>query len=273
MTEKIKKYKNKIIVISILAFVGMMTVSAITLIHSTEVSYSNTNSGLTADNVQDAIDELYEVAQLSQRIDALESKINNYWKTVYPVGSIYFSIEDNTAAKVQSRFGGTWVAFGSGRTLVGVNTNDTDYNTVSKTGGAKTHSITVGNLPAHNHPIPALGGSTAAKDNVGQARSSGAHTHRIVGGTNGSTHLMSSKGNYSSTYSDGSKWGPWFGGGYDASDNVYAASAGAHTHTLNIPSLSVSTNASNTNGCTNCSGTALDTKDPYITVYMWKRTA
>lgn len=56
---------------------------------------------------------------------------------VYPVGSIYMSVNSTSPATL---FGGTWVAWGTGRVPVGINTGDTDFNTVEKTGGAKTHS-------------------------------------------------------------------------------------------------------------------------------------
>lgn len=72
---------------------------------------------------------------------------------IYPVGSIYLSVTDSTVASVQARFGGTWVAFGAGRTLVGVNTSDTDFNTVEKTGGEKKHTLSTNEIPRHNHGI------------------------------------------------------------------------------------------------------------------------
>lgn len=85
----------------------------------------------------------------SSRID-IETLIN----IIYPVGSIYISVTDSTVAQVETRFGGTWEAFGSGRTLIGVDTTDTDFNTVEKTGGANTiniqHSHTVN---SHSHTI------------------------------------------------------------------------------------------------------------------------
>ena len=40
---------------------------------------------------------------------------------------------------------GTWTAWGSGRVPVGINSSDGDFNTVNKTGGAKTVNI------SHNH--------------------------------------------------------------------------------------------------------------------------
>ena len=67
---------------------------------------------------------------------------------IYPVGSIYISVNSTSPATL---FGGTWVAFGSGRTLVGINTNDDDFNIVEKTGGEKSHILTIDEMPSHSH--------------------------------------------------------------------------------------------------------------------------
>lgn len=53
---------------------------------------------------------------------------------VYPIGSIYLSINSTNPSKW---FGGTWVAWGTGRVPVGVDTSQTEFNTVEKTGGSK----------------------------------------------------------------------------------------------------------------------------------------
>ena len=87
------------------------------------------------------------------------SEINNSIQTkttlneVYPIGSIYITATEDTVAKVQTKFGGTWVAYGTGKTLVGVDTSQTEFNTVEKTGGEKTHTLTVAEMPSHNHKI------------------------------------------------------------------------------------------------------------------------
>lgn len=65
---------------------------------------------------------------------------------IYPIGSIYISVDATNPSKW---FGGTWQSFGSGRTLVGVDTSQTEFNTVQKTGGSKylqehEHSKTTG---------------------------------------------------------------------------------------------------------------------------------
>jgi len=66
----------------------------------------------------------------------LKNKDNEkmYPHPYYPVGSIYLSVNTTNPSKW---FGGTWEQIAKGRTLVGVDTNDTDFNTVKKTGGSK----------------------------------------------------------------------------------------------------------------------------------------
>lgn len=69
---------------------------------------------------------------------------------IYPVGSIYMSVSSTNPGTL---FGGTWEAWGTGRTPVGIDTSQTEFNTVEKTGGEKTHTLTVTEIPAHNHGV------------------------------------------------------------------------------------------------------------------------
>lgn len=48
-------------------------------------------------------------------------------------------------------FGGTWERIAKGRTLVGVDEDDTDFSASSITGGEKTHTLTLDEIPSHNH--------------------------------------------------------------------------------------------------------------------------
>lgn len=54
----------------------------------------------------------------------------------YYIGCI---IETYTSTNPSTYFGGTWQRYGTGRVTVDVNTSDTDFNTIGKTGGSKTH--------------------------------------------------------------------------------------------------------------------------------------
>ncbi|MBP5233986.1 MAG: tail fiber protein, partial [Planctomycetes bacterium] len=49
----------------------------------------------------------------------------------------------------------------SGRFVVGYDPKDGDYNAVGKTGGEKTHRLTVAEMPSHNHSITMWGGDIA----------------------------------------------------------------------------------------------------------------
>lgn len=66
----------------------------------------------------------------------------------YPVGSIKIS---TSSANPSTYIGGTWVAWGKGRVPVGIDTADNDFKTIEKTGGSKTHTLTVEEMPSHNH--------------------------------------------------------------------------------------------------------------------------
>lgn len=75
--------------------------------------------------------------------------------TIYPIGSIYQSINSTSPSTL---FGGTWESFGAGRTLVGVDPSDTDFDASNKTGGAKVHKILKSELP--NSKLDILVGTT-----------------------------------------------------------------------------------------------------------------
>lgn len=69
-------------------------------------------------------------------------------KLLYPIGSIYMSIQDTNPSVF---FGGTWERIAKGKTLVGVDENDSDFNISSKTGGEKEHTLTINEIPKHSH--------------------------------------------------------------------------------------------------------------------------
>ena len=71
-------------------------------------------------------------------------------QAVYPVGSIYINAAVATNPGTLLGFG-TWVAFGAGRVMVGIDSTDTDFDAAEETGGAKTHTLTTSELPSHNH--------------------------------------------------------------------------------------------------------------------------
>ena len=85
---------------------------------------------------------------------AATSAWNYIINKVYPVGAIYMSVNSTNPGTL---FGGTWVAWGTGRVPVGINTSDTDFKTVEKTGGAKTVTLDLANVGAVNASTEASG--------------------------------------------------------------------------------------------------------------------
>ena len=160
----------------------------------------------------------------------------------YPIGSIYISYSNTNPANL---FGGTWESFGTGRTLIGIDPADSNFNTIGKIGGAISQSITLttSNLPNHTHSIPALSGTTV---------SAGAHIHKIlyrkVLGGSGEMTTIGLLENNSGTL------------------NSSIQSAGEHTHSL-------TTKASTTGASGNGSTFNVNILQPYITVYMWRRVS
>lgn len=153
--------------------------------------------------------------------DAIQNMLLNF----YPVGSIYISTANTNPGTL---FGGTWETFGTGRTLVGVDTSDTSFNTVMKTGGNK-------NIQSHSHRFQA---DFLVRDGVSSVGTT-VYTN-IWGGTNCSVSSASGGLNYSTAGNSKEC------GGHRAYIDGNTGTAG-------------SGNAGNL--------------QPYITVYMWRRTA
>lgn len=163
--------------------------------------------------------------------------------SVYPVGSIYISVNDSF--NPNDVFPGTWVSFGKGRTLVGVDTSDPEFQSSEDTGGEKTHVLTVDELPEHNHDVTVE--NKELKGSVWNFAGQGA-----TFGPGNSTSGVFSKGG------DGTCFYPSSTGKATGVNDGFIMDA-THKHTAS---------ASNTG-----SGTAHNNMPPYITVYMWKRTA
>ena len=85
---------------------------------------------------------------------------------VWPVGSIYISVVNTNPSEY---FGGTWEVFGTGRCLVGVDTSQSEFNSVEKTGGEKTHKLTVNEMPSHNHQYEDITGNRSLNGQFGRS--------------------------------------------------------------------------------------------------------
>jgi hypothetical protein len=155
----------------------------------------------------------------------------------YPVGSIYINASVSTNPATLLGFG-TWVAFGAGRVLVGVDAGDASFNTLGETGGSKdaivvshTHTGTTSTTGEHNHTVPHWHGANYSESGVSwNSRTASGNTTDKSGGQ-----------------------------GVATNNNVFSLDNGDHSHTF----TTASTGSSGTNA----------NLQPYITVYMWRRTA
>lgn len=197
---------------------------------------------------------------------------------LHPIGSIYIS---TTSTNPGTIFGGTWERFANGQVLVGVDTQETEFNTVQKTGGNKTHTVTLKGVPAHTHSIPKLSGTAASAgshthSDTFAVASAGAHTHRLKRG-DGSTDFtgLGEFTNRKTGKEPVQQAGKFIWDGISAT----TTSAGAHTHTLNgsvssggAHTHTVSTNTSTTGSTGSSVSINFNVLQPYITCYIWRRT-
>lgn len=154
------------------------------------------------------------------------------FEKIYPVGSVYINAQDATNPATLLGFG-TWQAFGAGRVPVGFSADETEFNAAEKTGGEKTHILTLAESPSHNH--------------AGSTSTGGEHSHVI-------TNMLDNFGGGSSNNALTS----YPGANIRITDRA-TTNSGNHSH-------SFTTDSKGENGAHN-------NLQPYVTVYMWKRVS
>lgn len=151
-----------------------------------------------------------DVTRLMGAFTSVTDLTKQLFLLMHRVGDIIFSTSDENPSTI---YGGTWVAWGKGQVPVGVDTSDSDFNTVEKTGGEKEHTLTVDEMPSHSH-IQTWNGTI------------------MVGG----------------------------GSGGESTNGTYLNEGGNGTYPATLTN-----NVGNSHSHNNL--------QPYITCYMWKRTA
>lgn len=81
-------------------------------------------------------------------------KLSTLLSLVFPIGSTYVT-QTNTNPSTILGFG-TWERL-KGRVCLGLDEDDTDLNTIGKTGGEKTHTLTIAEMANHAHQQTAEG--------------------------------------------------------------------------------------------------------------------
>ena len=190
------------------------------------------------------------VEQIRVEMDAVTNKL-------WPVGSIYISVNNANPA---SFFGGSWVQFATGKTIVGVDTGQGEFNAVEKSGGHKelqSHAHGMNNhvhsLNNHTHTVP---------NHVHTMQGAGNHYHYL--GINKDAVQKGTSYNKPNNFESGST-------------SYKSNTTGNHAHTMNSSgTCTTGGNSGNTGGnsgnTTSAGGGNAGNLQPYITVYMWKRT-
>lgn len=170
----------------------------------------------------------------------------------YPVGSIYLSVVETNPAEL---FGGTWEAM-PGRVLIGAGVSDFDINYVAGTkGGSRARTLTSSNIPKHTHTVEIK--QTAATHN----HKNGVFDEAAPGNGPLSTNYGAVKvyptKNQAVMAADSSIYG--------TNTQLYmgytSETSAVHTHEVTVGYY----------GAKN--PTEISVMQPYLVVYMWKRTA
>ena len=193
-------------------------------------------------------------AASSKLTNSLSNELKNLGQKLFPKGSIFLTTVNTNPGTF---IGGTWVAWGSGRVPVGVNTSDTNFNTPEKTGGTSTHNHTVN---SHNHTTPS-------------------HRHAFTIGwydwyasAAGITAYSSSKAKFQTASNSGVYANSLYGSDISINGTL------TNWATTNNPVIYQSAGDTTAVSAGNTGNSSPNTNSksnlpPYITCYMWKRTA
>lgn len=177
--------------------------------------------------------------------------MNALWKALmqhqYPVGEILTTRREGNPSTWLGF--GSWERYGSGRTLVSRDPLDASFQTIDQTGGAKTHVLTIGELPSHTHEVnPPATATTYAGD----------HTHtpdQYAFGTSGGSGVFRSY-----VVEETSNVGQ----GNVTAMATALSNSGGHTHVVDIAAFQSGPAGS---------GQGHSNLQPYIVVNIWRRTA
>lgn len=115
----------------------------------------NQTDGLTSQGLKERFDKagsdiktFINTSMIPELEQVFSQEIETIKDSLYPVGRGFI---DFTDTDYSNYLGFTWERELMGMTPIGLNTSDPDFDYVGKTGGEKTHKLTVEELPSHTH--------------------------------------------------------------------------------------------------------------------------
>ena len=175
------------------------------------MSFVNSVSATKTNQVMSKMETTSSGVSIQGALDATAIG-NNLIDIVYPIGFIITTFTNTNPSTQLANT--TWVRFGEGKCVVGVDDTDADFAS-GTTGGEKTNTLAIQNIPSHTH-----------------------------------------------TYSD-----------YIRDATYGAQQTGASNYAVGGVQLFQTTNTGSAGGDGNGDTTPINNLQPYISCYMWRRTA
>lgn len=214
-----------------------------------------------------------DIKELNSNMDSLLARIeylyNNSINYFYPIGSIYMSVNNTNPSQT---IGGTWVAYAQGRTIIGVGSNGTTNYTNGLIGGSSTKKLSISNISSHSHTITPSGTVTSTFSGTSvNTNTTGSHSHTLPmkdASSEVKGYGLLSRAMGGNAYFDRVMVKTSTG------NRKRVNSSGAHTHSMTA-SGTVTSTFSGKSATTSSSGNSesFSIQNPYVVVYIWKRTA
>lgn len=117
-----------------------------------ETSYAQTGTQYGAKDVNEERSTINEIISAINNIvdNIVSEKIEDAFDTKFPIGRVIITMSTTNPG---TYLPGTWTRVAKGRTLVGVDESQTEFSTVRKASGQKEVTLTVNQIPPHNHDI------------------------------------------------------------------------------------------------------------------------
>ena len=107
---------------------------------------------ITADNLEGGrVAQATNADKVLVSTDTYKPLVDALLDLIYPVGSIYMTVDEDSDPA--AFLGGTWVRWGQGCVPVGVSAdaNDSDFGKVEQQGGERKHQLITSEMPNHRH--------------------------------------------------------------------------------------------------------------------------